>query len=167
MTEMRQVARALYAAAATLPTSAARAVYVGGHSLGATFALDVAAREPVAGAFLAAPASNGVQMIHHQLPYSYLVRLRPDAEYAQFDSVKIARDVRRPILVVGSEADKALPPHSPAVFDAIPTTTAKREVILKNVEHSEYFAHETFWQAVADFFGFPPKDSYVGYIRNS
>jgi pimeloyl-ACP methyl ester carboxylesterase len=168
MTQMRAIAQALYAAAATLPTPAAKAVYVGGHSLGATFALDVAARDRVAGTFVAAPTSTGVTMLHHQLPYTYLVWLRPDDEYAQFDNLRIAPDVRTPILVVGSDSDEALPPiFTRAVFDAIPVTTAKRLVILKNAGHSEYFADELFWQAVAAFFAFPAKDSYVGFIPES
>jgi pimeloyl-ACP methyl ester carboxylesterase len=166
MTEMRAVSQALYTAAAALPTPAARKVYVGGHSLGATFALDLAAEDPIAGAFVAAPATTGVQMIHHQLPYSRLVWLRPDEQYAQFDNLTIARGVRRPVLVVGSEKDESLPPDfTHAVFAAIPAATPKREVILKDSPHSEYFAREQFWQAVSDFFGLPASGPLVGYLR--
>jgi len=164
MTRMRSVGQALYAAAADLPTPASRRVYVGGHSLGATFALQVAASDPVAGAFVAAPATTGVQMIHHQLPYSRLAWLRPDAEYSQFDNLKIASSVRAPVLVVGSEQDKALPPSfTHAVFAAIPST-AKREVILRDSAHSEYFAREAFWRAVAGFFSLPVTGPLVRYL---
>lgn len=168
MTEMRAVGQALYAAAAALPTPAARKVYVGGHSLGATFALDLGARDPVAGAFVAAPATTGVAMIHHQLPYSRLAYLRPDGEYAQFDNLKIARRVRSPILVVGSQKDQNLPPaFTDQVFEAIPSGTAKKEVILTDSPHSEYFAREAFWRAVASFFGLPVSDPLVGYLAPS
>ena len=166
MTEMRAVAQALYAAAAGLPTPAARKVYVGGHSLGATFALDVAAKDPVTGAFVAAPATTGVQMLHHQLPYSRLAWLRPDDEYAQFDNLTIARGVRGPILVVGSDKDKDLPPpFTHAVFAAIPADAAKREVILTDSSHSEYFAKEAFWRDVAAYFGLTASGPLVGYLR--
>jgi len=166
MTRMRAVAQALYTAAAGLPTPAARRVYTGGHSLGATFALDLAAKDPIAGAFVAAPATTGVQMIHHQLPYSRLAWLRPDAQYAQFDNLTIARGVRAPILLVGSRKDEALPPaFTDAVFAAIPPTTDKKEVLLTDSPHSEYFAKEAFWRAVAAFFGLPAEGRLVGYLR--
>jgi pimeloyl-ACP methyl ester carboxylesterase len=165
MTRMRAVAQALYAASAALPTPAAHRVYVGGHSLGATFALDVAARDPVAGAFVAAPVTTGVQMIRHQIPVSRLAWLRPDEQYAQFDNLTIARGVRAPILVVGSQKDVALPPaFTNAVFAAIPAGTPKQEVILTDSPHSEYFAREAFWRAVAAFFGLPVEGPLVGYI---
>jgi pimeloyl-ACP methyl ester carboxylesterase len=166
MTEMRAIGQALYAAAAALPTPAARKVYVGGHSLGATFALDVAAKDPVAGAFVAAPVTTGVQMIHHQIPVSRLAWLRPDAEYAQFDNLAIARGVRGPILVVGSEQDVNLPPaFTDAVFAAIPQGAVKRELILRDSPHSEYFAREAFWRGVSDFFGLPASGPLVGYLK--
>jgi pimeloyl-ACP methyl ester carboxylesterase len=166
MTEMRAVGQALYAAAAGLPTPAARKVYVGGHSLGATFALDVAAKDPVTGAFVAAPATTGVQMLHHQLPYSRLAWLRPDGEYGQFDNLTIARGVRGPILVVGSDKDEDLPPvFTHAVFAAIPADTPKREVILTDASHSEYFAKEAFWRDVAAYFGLTASGPLVDYLR--
>jgi len=165
MTEMRATAQALYAAAAGLPTPAARKVYVGGHSLGATFALDLAARDRVAGAFVAAPASTGVAMIHHQLPYSRLAYLRSDSEYAQFDNLTIARGVRSPTLVVGSTKDRDLPPaFTDQVFAAIPPATPKKEVILSDASHSEYFGRDGFWQAVATFFGLSASAPLVGYL---
>jgi pimeloyl-ACP methyl ester carboxylesterase len=165
MTEMRALGQALYTASAALPTPAARKVYVAGHSLGATFALDVAARDAVAGAFVAAPATTGVQMIRHQLPYSRLAWLRPDAEYAQFDNLTIARMVRGPILVVGSEKDEALPPaFTNAVFAAIPKDAQKREVILTDSSHSEYFAKAAFWRDVAAYFGLATGEPLVGYL---
>jgi pimeloyl-ACP methyl ester carboxylesterase len=101
MGQARAVARAVYSAAAALPTPAARLVYVGGHSLGATFALYVAATEPVAGLFVAAPVTTGVAMIRYQLPYSRLVSLRPDEDYVQLDSIKLAREVHRKVIVFG------------------------------------------------------------------
>ncbi|MBS0334703.1 MAG: hypothetical protein JSS35_18185, partial [Proteobacteria bacterium] len=90
MGDMRDIGQALYAAAAALPTPATKAIYVGGHSLGATFALDVAARDPVAGAFVAAPATTGLAMIRYQIPVSQFVWLKPDADYRQFDNLALA-----------------------------------------------------------------------------
>jgi pimeloyl-ACP methyl ester carboxylesterase len=165
MTEMRRIAQALYVAAGALPTPAARKVYVGGHSLGATFALDLAASDPVAGAFVAAPATTGVAMVRHQLPLSRLAWLRPDGEYGQFDNLTIARQVRAPILVVGSQKDVDLPPaFTDQVFAAIPAATLKREVILTDATHSAYLGRETFWREVAGFLLLPSDGPLVGYL---
>jgi pimeloyl-ACP methyl ester carboxylesterase len=168
MAEMRRVDQALYEAAAALPTPAAKAIFVGGHSLGATFALDVAAKDPVAGAFVAAPATTGLAMIHYQIPPSQFVRLRPDADYRQFDNLALAARVRAPILVVGSDRDEALPPaFTHRVYDALPADTERRELILPDAAHGEYFSHESFWRAVAGFFGLRPAGPLVGYLSTA
>src|SRR4051812_2366583 len=77
MTEMRGIAHALCDAAARLGVPAASSVYAGGHSLGATFVLEVAASATLAGAFIAAPFSTGVDMLHHQIAITRFALLRP------------------------------------------------------------------------------------------
>lgn len=164
--EMRRIGRALFDAAAAQPTPAARRILVGGHSLGATFALALAGDRPAAGVFVAAPMTTGVAMVHHQLPLTRLVWLRPDADYAQFDNLRLAARVRVPTLVTGSDGDKALPPpFTDQVFAALPATTTKREVIIHGTPHSQYFARPAFWRAVAEFFQLPASGPAVGYIR--
>lgn len=166
MMEMRAIGDALFDAAQSLPTPAARTVFVGGHSLGATFALTTAIDRPVAGVFVAAPVTTGVAMIHHDLWYSRLVWLRPDSDYRQFDNLALAPKVRAPTIMFGSDGDKGLPPtFTDAVYRALPPGVVKREVILKGVAHSEYFAREAFWREVSDFFKLASAGPFVGYIR--
>ena len=165
LTEMRRIGDSLFDAAARLPTPAARRIYIGGHSLGATFALMTAADRQARGVFVAAPVSTGVAMLHHQLWYSRLVWLRPDREYAQFDNVAIAPHVHVPALIVGSTGDRDLPPpFTHEVFAALPDST-KREVILQGVAHSEYLSREAFWRAVSEFFALPASGPLAGYLR--
>src|SRR5476649_2937273 len=102
MSHVRAAAQALFAAATTLPTPAAKSIFVGGHSLGATFALDTAVNNPVEGVFIAAPATTGVAMIKYQLWYSRFARLLPDEDYRQFDNIALARRLHRKIIVFGS-----------------------------------------------------------------
>jgi pimeloyl-ACP methyl ester carboxylesterase len=166
MSDMRAVETALYDAATRLPTPAARSIFVGGHSLGATFALETAAEHPTAGVFVAAPATTGLEMIRYQLPYSRLAWLRPDEDYRRFDSVAAARRVHGRVIVFGSDGDKDLPPRfTDRVFAALPTEDVRKEVILKGVSHSEYFAEERVWRELASFFELPVNGNLVGYIR--
>jgi len=166
MSEMRRVGDALFDAATRLPTPAARRVYLGGHSLGSTFALAAAADRPAKGVFVAAPATTGVAMLHHQLPATRLVWLRPDSDYAAFNNLAIAPRVHVPTLVIGSTGDEALPPtFTNAVFAALPHDTANKELILTGVRHSEYFAGEEFWRAVTAFFDLRGEGPFVGYLR--
>lgn len=165
--EIRRVGDELFDAATRLPTPAARRIYVGGHSLGATFALMTAIDRPVRGAFVAGPATTGVAMLHHQLPYTRFVWLRPDSDYADFNNLSLAPSVRSPTLVVGSTGDRALPPvFTHALFAALPAGR-KQELILDGVAHSEYFAREEFWRAVSAFFDLPAPGPFVGFIRES
>jgi pimeloyl-ACP methyl ester carboxylesterase len=165
MTEMRAIGDALFDAAAGLPTIAARSIYLGGHSLGATFAFTTAIDRPARGLFVAGPVTTGVAMIRHQLPASRLVWLRPDTDYKQLDNLALAPRVRVPALIVGSSGDDALPPQfTHAVFRALPNDILKREIILSNVAHPEYFAQETFWRDVAEFFALPLMRPIVGYL---
>jgi predicted alpha/beta hydrolase family esterase len=166
MQEMRGICDALYDRAATVPTPAGHRVYIGGHSLGATFALFTAADRPVTGVFLAAPVTTGVAMLHHQLPVTRLVWLRPDDDYRQFNNLSLAQSVHAPTVVFGSDGDEALPPtFTHAVYAALPSTIVKQEVILSGVPHSEYFAQEIFWRHVSAFFALPVTGPLVGYIR--
>jgi len=166
MADMRAIEDALFAAASSLPVSAARTIYAGGHSVGATFALELAGRHHLAGVFLAAPVSTGIAMIHHQIPYSRLIRLLPDEDYRQFDNLKLAPMVRSPVIVFGSDHDTDLPPEfTNAVYAALPVRIRKQEVILHGVVHSGYLADETFWRDVANFFGLAINGPLVGYIR--
>jgi pimeloyl-ACP methyl ester carboxylesterase len=166
MAHIRAAAQALYVAAAALPTPAARSILVGGHSLGATFALDTAARNPVQGVFVAAPATTGVEMIKHQLWYSRFAWLRPDEDYRQFDNLALAQRVHRRTIVFGSESDIDLPPNfTKEVFAALPTDDVRQLVILKNSSHSEYFQQEEFWRELQIFFGLKGEGPFVGYLR--
>jgi uncharacterized protein len=166
MARMREIGTALYDAAAHLPTPGAQRIFAGGHSLGATFALALAADRPVAGVVVAAPVTTGVEMVRHQLPLTRLVWLRPDADYAQFDNLALARRVRAPTLVVGSDGDVSLPPpFTRAVADALPAGVRQKQVILHGVAHSEYMARTEFWRDVASFFDLPIDGPLVGYLR--
>jgi pimeloyl-ACP methyl ester carboxylesterase len=139
---------------------------LGGHSLGATFALATAVDRPASGLFLAAPTTTGVAMIQHQLPYSRLVWLRPDSDYRQFDNLALAPRVRTRTIVFGSDGDKALPPEfTSTVYAALSSEVVKKEVILTHVQHSEYFAQERFWREISDFFDLRSVGPFVGYIR--
>lgn len=166
MSEMRAIGDALYDAARGLPPAGDEGVIIGGHSLGATFALMTAVDRPAAGVFLAAPVTTGVAMIRHQLPVSRLIWLRPDSDYRRFDNLALAPLMRAPTLVIGSDGDESLPPNfTSAVYAAVPSGIRKEQVILHAVPHSGYFAVEAFWRSVAAFFGLPARDSLVGYIR--
>jgi pimeloyl-ACP methyl ester carboxylesterase len=163
---MRHVGDALFDAASSVATPAARSILVGGHSLGATFALMTAVDRPARGVFLVAPVTTGVAMLHHQLLYTRFIRLEPDSDYRAFDNLAIAGRVRTPTLVVGSTGDENLPPKfTDAVFAALPTVVEKRELILDGVPHSEYFAREELWRGVNDFFQVGAKGPFVGYLR--
>jgi hypothetical protein len=165
VTQMREVARALCDAARQLPFPAAQRVYVGGHSLGATFVLDVASNDWLAGAFAAAPMTTGIAMLHHQLPLTRFALLRADAEYRQLDNVALAGHVRTKILVVGSDGDKDLPPSfTQTVFSALPTGLTKRELILHGVSHAGYLAQREFWADVSRFFELPVRGDLVRYL---
>jgi pimeloyl-ACP methyl ester carboxylesterase len=166
MAEMRRIGDALYDAASELPTFAGRRIYLGGHSLGATFALATAIDRPASGLFLAAPVTTGVAMVRHQLPFSRLIWLRPDSDYKQFNNLVLAPNVHTRTIVFGSDGDKALPPtFTNAVYRALSNAVAKKEVILPSAQHSEYFAQEQFWREISDFFGLPSTGPFVGYIR--
>lgn len=166
MAEMRRIGDALYDAAAALSSPAARHIYLGGHSLGATFAFATAVDRPASGLFVAAPVTTGIAMIRHQLSYARLVSLRPDADYSQFDNLALVPNIQVPTIVFGSTGDRALPPKfTNAVYGALPNGIVKKEVILPNVAHSEYFAQEEFWREVSQFFGLPSSGPFVGYIR--
>jgi len=168
MAQMRTMGQALYSAASALSTPAARVIFVGGHSLGATFALDVADHNPVAGAFIAAPVTTGVAIIRHQLPYSRLVWLRPDEDYRQFDNIALAHQMHRKIIVFGSERDTDLPPRfTKEVFGALPADAAGKLVILQNSPHAGYFNEEEFWQELKSFFGLSGNAPFVGYIAEA
>jgi hypothetical protein len=168
MTTMRATAQSLFALAATLPTPAAKSIFVGGHSLGATFALDTAVRNPVEGVFVAAPVTTGLAMIKHQLWYSRFAWLRPDEDYRQFDNIALAKRVHRKIIVFGSERDTDLPPgFTKEVFDALPTDDTRKLVILKNSPHSEYFRQEEFWDELKLFFGLNGTAPFVGYLAEA
>jgi hypothetical protein len=105
-------------------------------------------------------------MIHHQLPYSRLVWLRPDTDYRQFDNLALAPKVRVRTIVVGSDGDKSLPPtFTDAVYRALPASVVTREVVLSRVAHSDYFAQEEFWSELRDFFNLSAAGPFVGYIR--
>jgi pimeloyl-ACP methyl ester carboxylesterase len=166
MTEMRRISDALFDAIQVLPSPAARRVFAGGHSLGAAFALATAMDRPVAGVFLAAPATTGIAMLHHQFWYTRAVQLRPDHEYAQFDNLALAPAVRAPTLVVGSTGDRSLPPaFTDQVFSGLSSAIRKRKLILDGVAHLEYFAREEFWRAVSEFFGLTTDGPLVGYLK--
>jgi pimeloyl-ACP methyl ester carboxylesterase len=165
MEHIRSAAQALFATATRLPTPAAKSIFVGGHSLGATFALDTAVRDPVEGVFVAAPATTGVAMIKYQLWYSRFARLRPDEDYRQFDNIALAKRVHRKIIVFGSEGDTDLPPKfTREVFAALPADDKRKLVILANSPHSEYFRQEEFWYGLKIFFGLNGTGPFVGYL---
>ncbi|GEM_PF-3711015 len=165
---IRASAQALFDVATTLPTPAAKSILVGGHSLGATFALDTAVRNPVDGVFVAAPVTTGVAMIHHQLWYSRFAWLRPDEDYRQFDNIALAERLHRKIIVFGSEGDVALPPNfTKQVFAALPADDQRKLVILENSPHSEYFRQEEFWRQLNSFFGLNGSGPFVGYLSQT
>jgi hypothetical protein len=105
-------------------------------------------------------------MIRHQLPYSRLVWLRADSDYKQLDNLALAPNVHVQTIVFGSDGDKQLPPKfTNTVYGALSSGVVKKEVILTNVQHSEYFAQDRFWREIGDFFDLPSSGPLVGYIR--
>jgi pimeloyl-ACP methyl ester carboxylesterase len=168
MAHVRATAQALFAAATALPTPAARSIFVGGHSLGATLALDTAVNNPVEGVFIAAPATTGVAMIKHQLWYSRFAWLRPDEDYRQFDNIALAKRMHRKIIVFGSKGDTDLPPDfTREVFAALPADDERKLVILDKSPHSEYFREEEFWGELKLFFGLSGTGPFVGYLSET
>jgi pimeloyl-ACP methyl ester carboxylesterase len=168
MAHVRAAAQALFTAATALPTPAARSIFVGGHSLGATFALDTAVNNQVKGVFIAAPATTGVAMIKHQLWYSRFARLTPDEDYRQFDNIALAKRIHRKIIVFGSKADTDLPPDfTRELFAALPADDERNLVILDDSPHSEYFREEELWRELKNFFGLSGNGPFVGYLSES
>jgi pimeloyl-ACP methyl ester carboxylesterase len=168
MAHIRATAQALFDTATTLPTPAAKSIMVGGHSLGATFALDTAVRNPVEGVFVAAPATTGVAMIKYQLWYSRFAWLRPDEDYRQFDNIALAKRLHRKIIVFGSAGDADLPPNfTKEIFAALPADDKRKLIILENSPHSEYFRQEEFWRELKVFFGLNGTGPFVGYLSET
>jgi pimeloyl-ACP methyl ester carboxylesterase len=152
-TVMRRISQALVDKAASLPGKAGEVLFAGGHSLGATFALDIASDPRLTASFVAAPATTGVAMIHHQLWYSRFAWLRQTDDYRNFNDLQIAAKARVPVIVFGADGDRDLPPHfTDKVFAALPGGLRKREVILTGIDHTGYLTDDKLWTEVDAFF---------------
>jgi pimeloyl-ACP methyl ester carboxylesterase len=152
VTQMRSVAQALYRTVAALPDAAAQSIYVGGHSLGASFALDVAGQKPVKGVLLVGPSTDPIeQNVRDFRPLR--VRIIPDDEVKQLNNIELAKAVTAKTILFGSQGDKDTPPAFTSKMLAALPGTAKRLVIFDDVKHSDYFLQAKLWHETAAFFG--------------
>jgi pimeloyl-ACP methyl ester carboxylesterase len=130
-----------------------RPVWVGGHSLGCWFALDLLRRGDVAGGFLLAPGTTAADVGESVAgaPLRWFVRLRPDEDVAWLDAEALARAARAPVLLFGSTGDKVmLPAFQERILAALPQGE-KRLVVLEGVTHGGYLRSERVWEELEGF----------------
>jgi pimeloyl-ACP methyl ester carboxylesterase len=126
-------------------------VCVMGHSLGAWFAIDAAARPEISGAALAAVGTTPADLNRAQAGFwRHFFVSRQDASLRALDGVALAGKVVTPIAVVTSDGDEDIPPAlSGQVFAALPARLPKTLVTLSGVRHGAYLRSTAFWDAAA------------------
>jgi len=146
---VRQAAAALLDAA----LSEGRPAWVGGHSLGCWFALDLLRRGDVAGGFLLAPGTTAAEVGARiaGAPLRWLVRLRPDDDVAQLDAERLASEARAPVILFGSTGDRLMvPAFQERILAALPRGTG-RLVLLDGVDHGGFLRNEEVWDTLERF----------------
>jgi hypothetical protein len=151
--EIEAAGAALY----DLVKPAGRPIFVGGHSLGTSFALALAGSRPVQGVLLAGPDTNPVEgNDYRNLPLSWVLRFRPDDQVRRLDNEALAHAVTAPTIIFTSNRDEDAPPVFARKIDgALPAATLKRLVVFEEDTHAGYFRDLKLWQETARFFGLP------------
>jgi pimeloyl-ACP methyl ester carboxylesterase len=155
---IRRATRAVRACVGALQDPPSGPVLVAGHSLGAWFALDLAADPTLAGVLImgagTTPAEVGARLAG--APMRWLFRIEQDDDARLLDAPALAAAVKVPALVIGSRADTLMPPEfEERIAAAIPAAAGKRLVIFEDVAHSGYLQEGRVWDEVAAFFGLP------------
>jgi len=127
-------------------------VCVVGHSLGAWFAIDAAARPDVSGVALAAVGTTPADLTKAQAGFwRHFFVSKQEASLRALDGVSLAKQVITPIVIVTSTGDSAIPPTlSAQVFAALPPALHKQLLTLHGISHGGYLRSTQFWDAASE-----------------
>jgi pimeloyl-ACP methyl ester carboxylesterase len=157
--EVRAAADATLRVVGNLPGLASTNIYLLGHSMGCWFATDLASRFPVKGLILASAGTTIAETFGQEwFPLNLVIRFGSDEDVAQLDSVRDAQSIHVPTIVFSSDNDDVIPrAQTQRVFDALPTETRKKFIVLSGVSHVTYLDKNRVWSAVEKFFDLPDK----------
>lgn len=118
-------------------------VVVHGQSLGSFVAAGVARERPVHAVVLETTATTAMDWANNSLPWYFkpFINFKVEDALAAVDNVKVAANIKSPLLVLAGGADKTTPAAmSQRVFDAAPAER-KRIVILPEAGHNNVLSN--------------------------
>lgn len=128
-------------------------VVVQGQSLGSFVAAGVAQERPVRAVVLETTATTALDWANSSLPWYFkpFISFKVDEALGAIDNVKVAGNIKAPLLVLAGGEDKTTPAvMSQRVFDASPAAN-KRIVILPDAGHNSVLSNPSTPAALCPF----------------
>lgn len=126
-----------------------------GHSLGGWITLNLAGEDRVGCAVVVGSGTTAPAVARRVIEPRFLATMldfQADADVALLDSEKLARRVRVPTLVVGSEADAMMPPpETQAIHRSLPDPGRTELFMAKAATHSGFFRDPVVLGAIRSF----------------
>jgi hypothetical protein len=134
-----------------VPQARVRAV---GHSLGGWVAMNAASLGKVGCVVIAGSGTTAKETVRQILPkvVSWAIPLKASKDVELLNNPALARAVKVPLLVVGSEVDEVMTVQATdTIFRSVGDPESARLFISKNVSHAKYFTDIEVQKAVSSF----------------